>query len=120
MPAVRAELVSTLTLTPTTGQIGDDGTQNFTNRKGGTYAYHDRHAFNLVGPDEVVDLGPIVNVKVLYARADTAVKIKITTADGTDQILPVEGVLSWQSNTKPITAIKLSGTGAGVLAFAGD
>ncbi len=88
--------------------------------EGGTYAYHDRHPFSLSGSEQTVDLGPITNVRLLYASAVSPVTLKLTHADGTDQTLPVEGVLAWQSASKPITGIKLTGTGSGVLAFAGD
>lgn len=118
--AAAAEINVTVLLQPPSGANPEDGTQSFAARKGGTYTYHDRRPFKVAGVEQSVDLAPLASVKLLYGKADAPVQLKVTTADGADQIIPVEGVFAWQSDTKPITALKLDGTGTGVLAFAGD
>ena len=118
--AAAAEINVTVLLQPPSGATPEDGSQSFSARKGGTYTYHDRRPFRLTGAEQAVSLAPITNVKLLYGKADAPIQLKVTTADGTDQIIPVEGVFAWQSDSKPITALKIDGTGSGVLAFAGD
>lgn len=107
-----------LSLAPSTGSAG--ASQVFSERQVGTYAYDDKRPFAGSHSDVVVSLAPMTSVKLLVARADTPIDIKITHAGGTDQVVPVDGELTLHCPNRPITGIKLNGNATGVLILAGD
>ena len=56
----------------------------------------------------VVDLTGATNVHALAILADAKVRVRITSADGATQAVPVDGLLLLFSKSVPITAIDLT------------
>lgn len=110
----------TLVATPPTGGSGADGSSTFAFQGGGTFAHFDSSPFKATGGDTAIALGPIAKVKVLYAKADSPCLLKLTHADGADEVVPLDKVVYIESPSKPITGIKVNGTATGVIAIAGD
>ena len=62
--------------------------------------------------DTVLSLGDLTSVKLcLIQKQSGSIIFKITTADGTDQVVPVGKLFLWENESKPITAVKYTGTG---------
>lgn len=59
----------------------------------------------------IVNLGPITNVNVLMVRAvGSKVRLRVTSADGTNQAIPVDPVVTLINRTIPITAVEVMRT----------
>jgi hypothetical protein len=116
--ATRVELNGGLTLSPPSGTGG--ASQTVPIRESATYSYDDKRPFAGAHAHTAVALGPMTSVKMLVAEADTPISLELTHADGTDQVVPVDGLLVLHCPNKPITGLKLNGTANGVLIFAGD
>ncbi len=56
----------------------------------------------------VIDLTTLPEVNALYIDADEKVKLTITTADGTAQVIPVDPLMIWFSESVPITALSIT------------
>lgn len=116
--STRATISGSLGFTAPSGTSGPSVTFPF--RVLETYSFDDCHVFSGAQSDAAVPLGPITNVKALVGYADSAIDLRVTSANGTDQVIPLQGLFVWTANGRPITAIKLNGTAAGKLFFAGD
>lgn len=61
---------------------------------------------------QVISFGPVTDAHVVKAKTvGGEIILEITTAEGTDQTVPVDSVLILISETNPVTAIKATGTG---------
>lgn len=56
---------------------------------------------------QAVAFGGVVNASVIEISCDRKIKVRLTSADGTTQVIPVDGHLSLISKTVPFTAIDL-------------
>lgn len=58
---------------------------------------------------QAVGLGPLTNVHVLIVRANGGkVRVRVTSADGVTQAIPVDPLLVLIANDVPITAVDLT------------
>lgn len=55
-----------------------------------------------------VSFGGITNAHIIGITSDRKVRIRLTSSDGTQQSIPVDGFLKLISRTTPITAIDLT------------
>lgn len=116
--ATRAKIQGAFTLSPPSATSGPSSTFPFSIQ--GVYSYDDCHAFAGAQSDAAVPLGPITRVKALAGYADQPIDLKLTSTNGATQIVPLQGMFLWQSDSRPITAIALNGTAVGKIFIAGD
>lgn len=116
--ATRAQISGSLTLSQPSGAVGPSAVVPFSASQ--TYSYDDAHSFSGVQSNAAVDLGPITSVKMLAGYADSPIDLKLTSVNGTDQVVPIQGAFLLHCDGRPITGIKLNGTASGKLHFAGD
>jgi len=117
--AVRATLAGSFVLGSPAG-LGSGPTDTLPIDEQAVYAYSESHSFAGTQTDAAVGLGPIASVKMLVGYADSPIQLKITHADGTDQVVPLDGIVALHCPSRPITALKLNGSASGRLMFAGD
>ena len=82
--------------------------------------YSQSQTFSTSAGDNPVDLGAITNVKALYIQSETPIDVKLTSAAGAAQLVPVDSMLYLVVPNRPITAITLVGASRGTIALAGD
>ncbi len=117
--AVRATLSGSVSIAPPSGSSTGTTTGRAISQCG-TYAFDEKHTFHGAQADTVVGLGPITSVKMLVGYAASPIDLKITSLNGTDAIVPLDGHFAIHCPNRPITAMKLNGTADGELLFAGD
>lgn len=57
---------------------------------------------------EPVDFGPVTNAHIVILTSDKKFRARLTSAEGVDQAIPIDGVFVLISETVPITAIDLT------------
>jgi hypothetical protein len=55
-----------------------------------------------------IDLTTVPEVNALFIEASQKVKLTITTADGAAQVIPVDPMMIWFSESVPITALSIT------------
>lgn len=55
-----------------------------------------------------LSFGGVTNAHIVILKTSGHVKVTVTSADGTSQVIPCDGFLQLQSKTVPITAISLT------------
>jgi hypothetical protein len=118
--SVRVASQVTLGLTPPTGSPSQQGVSTFAYRTELFMGFSQSQTFNTDAGDNVVDLGAITSVKALYLQSETPINVKLTSAAGTAQLVPVDSVLYLVVPNRPITGITLVGASRGTIALAGD
>lgn len=118
--SVRVASQVTLGLTPPTGSPNQQGVSTFPYRSELFMAYSQSQTFQTDAGDNVIDLGAITNVKALYLQSETPIDVKLTSAAGAAQLVPVDSMLYLVVPNRPITAITLVGASRGTIALAGD
>lgn len=116
--ASRVEISGSCLVGPPSGSSGAAADYAF--RELATYTYDDSHSFAGAQADAVVPLGAMTSVKALVAYADVPIDIKITHANGTDEVIPLDRLMVIHCPSRAITAIKLNGSASGRLMLAGD
>ncbi len=118
--SVRADVFGSLGASPPSGQPLDTPLSTLAVRKTYYPAFQQGGSFSTSAGDNDVSLGPITSVKSLLFRADTPCKLKLTSADGTAQIIPLDELVQIHCPNRPITAITINGAAAGSFTITGD
>lgn len=118
--SVRADVFGSLGASPPSGQPLDTPMSSLAVRKTYYPAFQVGGSFQTASGDNDVSLGPIASVKSLLFRADTPCKLKLTSADGTSQIVPLDELVMLHCPNRPVTAIVINGAATGSFTITGD
>ena len=104
-----------LTIKPVTGQSvpGTTLASVFASISQAATKFHYQSVTGIGTSDAVLSMGNVENAKFIMIQKPngTNLRLEITHADGTDQVVPVGKVLVMECQGKPVTALKYTYTG---------
>ena len=109
------EIAGGVSQTPAPGQTVPSGTVSipFQAFKQSSTRHHHSVVTGSGAADAVLSMGPVTNAKFLLIQKQNngTLKLKITTADGAQQIVPVGRMFVLDTPDKPVTAILFTFSG---------
>lgn len=116
----RVDVNASLAVTPPTGQPLSSPVGTLAVRTTAYMALQQGGSWRSEAGDNVVDLGALTNVRALLFRADTPCILKLTSAAGTTQAIPLDGAVQLLCQTSPVTGITITGASTGTYSITGD
>lgn len=104
-----------LTISPVTGQLvpGTTLSNTMASISQAATKFHYQIVTGDGSSDAVLSMGGVSNAKFLFIQKQTGsnLRLEITHADGTDEVVPVGKLLILECSEKPVTGIKYTFTG---------